>query len=231
MQTREATYSRLSAGSGDRTVTAGTLRACPRAHNQAIEKRVLVGVLEVQCRSTTGALPSATTPTPTLQITSGSPRRISTSGDRHGSGRDCEFGDFGPCCSHDPESWCRRNHSDTLVKLIRRHNASEGPSDTSPPTPPRTPDQDFRENLRVGGGTLTPVFRVPTRSNPDFRHSVASRRRQAAGRRSLSNSSRHRRQYPSRRCDPCRSRSRRSGRGVTTRAGAALFAMEHGPLA
>jgi hypothetical protein len=143
VQTREATYSRLSTRSDDRTVTAGTLRACPRAHSQAIEKRVLVGVLEVQCRSTTGALPSATTPTPTLQITSGSPRRISTSGDRHGSGRDCEFGDFGPCCSHDPENWCRRNHSDTLARLICRHDATETVQTEPLQRTSRAPDQDF----------------------------------------------------------------------------------------
>jgi hypothetical protein len=98
-------------------------------------------------------------------------------------------------CRLNPENWCQRNHSDTLARLIRRHDASE--------TVLREPfggrrevsDQGFRENVGVGGGTLTPVFRVPTRSNPEFPTLCGFQ--EATGRRQtvMSNSSRHRRQY------------------------------------
>jgi hypothetical protein len=50
--------------------------------------------------------------------------------------------------------------------------------------------------VRVGGGTLTPVFRVPTRSNPE--NPTVHGFQEATGRRQtvMSDSSRHRRQYP-----------------------------------
>jgi hypothetical protein len=84
----------------------------------------------------------------------------------NGGGRACsrERADW----VRNPENWCQRNHSDTLAKLIRRHDAIGETSDTGPPPPPQAPDQGFRENESVGGGTLTGFLWVPTHNNPRF---------------------------------------------------------------
>ena len=68
---------------------------------------------------------------------------------------------------HNPQNLCRRNHSDTLAKLIRRHDASATVLREPLRRTSQAPDQGFRENVRVGGGTLTPILLVRTRSNPE----------------------------------------------------------------